>query len=430
MIMSLKIFLVTALLSGIVTSYKIGSTQRTFFPKISDEWITKSTTKKVMASVIAAFTLSGSMNVIPASADQRLNAASAGGTRVNSDPESLLRYGLPIKSKEARDLQKQVELIKADLLSRRLAFAKNDLQNVKKSITQNGEKIVQAMPANHLTAGQESLQRFKDKMGPVENAISQASSKGTGSQQERDLFDAAFKSQLALARELSTFEELLVPDDFKREIPEAYRNMPALQGRAEVDMVIVRPGGEKFDVEGKLYDQVDLKMILDGYNAPITAGNFVDLVKKGFYDNKPVTRSDGFVVQAGDADPAGTVHGYIPPGAKEERIVPLEIALKDDPEILYDITSEDDGRGAIAVVLPFQAYGAMGSARSEYEANSASSQFFWLLFDSDLTPAGKNMLDGRYACFGYTVENSDLLKDVREGDMIKSAKVVKGLDKL
>jgi hypothetical protein len=34
-------------------------------------------------------------------------------------------------------------------------------------------------------------------------------------------------------------------------------------------------------------------------------------------------------------------------------------------------------------------------ARSEFEADSASSQFFWLLFESDLTPAGKNLLDGR-----------------------------------
>ena len=65
-------------------------------------------------------------------------------------------------------------------------------------------------------------------------------------------------------------------------------------------------------------------------------------------------------------------------------------------------------------------------ARSEFEADSASSQFFWLLFESDLTPAGKNMLDGRYTCFGYTVEGSDFLKDVKEGDIIKSATVTKG----
>lgn len=38
---------------------------------------------------------------------------------------------------------------------------------------------------------------------------------------------------------------------------------------------------------------------------------------------------------------------------------------------------------------PRQAYGALGMARSEFVADSASCQFFWLLFDSDLTPAGQ-----------------------------------------
>jgi len=69
-------------------------------------------------------------------------------------------------------------------------------------------------------------------------------------------------------------------------------------------------------------------------------------------------------------------------------------------------------------------------ARDRYDVDSASSQWFWLLFDSDLTPAGKNLLDGRYSCFGYTVEGARLLADVKEGDVIVSAKVVDGLDRL
>lgn len=143
-----------------------------------------------------------------------------------------------------------------------------------------------------------------------------------------------------------------------------------------------------------------------------------------------VTRSDGFVVQTGDADPTGSVHGFVPPGSETERKIPLEISLKGDKELIYGETSEDEGRGSAAASLPFQSYGTLGMARDEYEMNSASSQFFWLLFESDLTPAGKNLLDGRYTCFGYTVEGADLLKGVKEGDVIVSAKVTKGLDKL
>lgn len=73
---------------------------------------------------------------------------------------------------------------------------------------------------------------------------------------------------------------------------------------------------------------------------------------------------------------------------------------------------------------------ALGMAREEYEADSASSQWFWLLFDSDLTPAGKNLLDGRYSCFGYTVRGEEGLRPVRVGDIIVSAKVKSGMDKL
>ena len=129
--------------------------------------------------------------------------------------------------------------------------------------------------------------------------------------------------------------------------------------------------------------------------------------------------------------PDGPLVGYGQNGdAKNEpRRVPLEIFVDGDDAPTYGETTEDGLRGAAQTILPFQAYGALGMARDEYEADSASSQFFWLLFDSDLTPAGKNMLDGRYACFGYTVKGEAFLADVQEGDVIESAKVIaKGID--
>jgi cyclophilin family peptidyl-prolyl cis-trans isomerase len=169
--------------------------------------------------------------------------------------------------------------------------------------------------------------------------------------------------------------------------------------------------------------------------APVTAGNFIDLVQKGFYNNMDIQRSDGFVVQTGD--PKGEADGYVGSPSKAvgagkhgERLIPLEIFVKGDKGPFYETTIEDEGRGGQATVLPFASYGAMGWAREEYEPNSGSSQFFWLLFDSDLTPAGKNVLDGRYPCFGYVVEGADFLRDIKEGDLIVSAKVTDGAEKL
>ena len=45
-----------------------------------------------------------------------------------------------------------------------------------------------------------------------------------------------------------------------------------------------------------------MRMVVDGYNAPLTAGNFVELVDNKFYDSMQIQRADGFVVQTGDPD--------------------------------------------------------------------------------------------------------------------------------
>lgn len=80
-----------------------------------------------------------------------------------------------------------------------------------------------------------------------------------------------------------------------------------------------------------------------------------------------------------------------------------------DKEPLYEFTLEDLGRFNEQPALPFNAYGTIAMARSEFDNNSASSQFFFLLKESELTPAGSNLLDGRYAVFGYVVDGQDEL---------------------
>lgn len=46
------------------------------------------------------------------------------------------------------------------------------------------------------------------------------------------------------------------------------------------------------------------RIVVDGYNAPVTAGDFVDLVERKFYDGMEIQRADGFVVQTGKPDGA------------------------------------------------------------------------------------------------------------------------------
>ena len=70
--------------------------------------------------------------------------------------------------------------------------------------------------------------------------------------------------------------------------PAADENLPVLEGTATVEFII---NGSPIVVE------------VDGNNAPITAGNFVDLVNRGVYDgvsfHRVVKEPQPFVVQGG-----------------------------------------------------------------------------------------------------------------------------------
>ena len=50
---------------------------------------------------------------------------------------------------------------------------------------------------------------------------------------------------------------------------------------------------------------------------------------------------------------------------------------------------------------------------------------FLVLKVSELTPSNSNILDGRYAIFGYVTQNEDFMA-VKVGDVIKSIQVVSG----
>ena len=52
------------------------------------------------------------------------------------------------------------------------------------------------------------------------------------------------------------------------------------------------------------------------------------------------------------------------------------------------------------------------------------------LQESELTPTGSNLLDGRYAVLGYITDHAEILKEMQVGDKIEYAKVVDGLENL
>jgi cyclophilin family peptidyl-prolyl cis-trans isomerase len=212
-------------------------------------------------------------------------------------------------------------------------------------------------------------------------------------------------------------EEAMVKG-FPFQVPSKYDNLPQLKGRALLEMKVNLANPRESGTTSGI-----MKLVVDGYNAPVTAGNFVDLVQKKFYDGMEIQRADGFVVQTGKPDNAD---GYVDPKTGQVRKMPFEIKVAKDKAPIYEDTLEDIGRFNDDPALPFNAFGTMALARQEFDANSGSSQVFWLLKESELTPTGANLLDGRYAVFGYTVEGSELLQELSTGDKIEYVKVLAG----
>lgn len=71
--------------------------------------------------------------------------------------------------------------------------------------------------------------------------------------------------------------------------------------------------------------------------------------------------------------------GYRDPNTGEIRRVPFEIMVEGDKKPIYEETLEDVRRFNENPALPFNAFGTLALARAEFDANSGSSQVFFLL---------------------------------------------------
>jgi peptidylprolyl isomerase len=319
-----------------------------------------------------------------------------------TSPEALLQYALPIDNTVVRKLQQDIEDIAQQLrANRRWSAIESDLKKARRIISNRQDALLEGIPASHQPEADALIAQINAEIATVETAAAAKDKEQTWQGRNRIL---AIIGQL----------EALMVQEFPFEVPEKYSHLPQLKGRATVEIQT---------------NKGTMTAIVDGYNAPITAGNFVDLVERGFYDNMPFIRAEeSYVLQTGD--PAGSEDGFIDPKTGEYRTIPLEIRVTSEKQPIYGATLEDVGLYRESPILPFSAFGTLGMAHPDFDVNAGSSQFFFFLFEPELTPAGLNLLDGRYAVFGYVVEGEELLDQMGKGDKIESMKVVQGAENL
>lgn len=154
-----------------------------------------------------------------------------------------------------------------------------------------------------------------------------------------------------------------------------------------------------------------IRVRLMGKDAPITVGNFIELARRGFYDNlKFHACKPGSVVLGGcpttrtlgpaqvDAAARGVIRG-IHPGTGDAR---------------YVIADEWEANPNNKHVL-----GSLCFAHKS-EPNSGSCQFYFSLSEQP-------EFDDKFTVFGQTIEGIDVIEQLRVGDAIKSI-VIEGAD--
>ena len=214
----------------------------------------------------------------------------------------------------------------------------------------------------------------------------------------------------------ATKQTASVLDNTSESIP-GMKDLPRLEGKATVVMTVK---GSPITIE------------VDGTDAPITAGNFVDLVQRGVYNgsvfHRVVRQPQPFVVQGGDPqskDPSISIDrlgtgSFIDPKTGKARYIPLEIKPQGSDAPIYGKTLESAGVKKPPVLQ--HKLGAVAMARSQMP-DSASSQFYFALADL-------GFLDGNYAVFGHVTQGMDVVNKIQQGDHIDSAKVTQGAENL
>ncbi|AFY74007.1 peptidyl-prolyl cis-trans isomerase (rotamase) - cyclophilin family [Synechococcus sp. PCC 7502] len=363
-------------------SYQSNSFSHRFGHRVFQLWV-------AIALIITIF-----ITISPQPVEAKLPANSA-----IKDSRILLRNALPIKNELIREVQTTLEAQPRQANLKRWNSIAKDLKRVKTILAQDQQKLLANVTDQ--AAGLENLKKLNDALTPLEEAITN---------KERNKVKPLVEQALEYVGNL----EALMVTQFPFTVPEAYAHLPQLKGRATVELETSKG---------------TITIVLDGYNAPVNAGQFADLVQRGFYDGLSFNRADDdYFLQAGD--PPGAADGFIDPNTGKVRTVPMEVKIPDKEVPFYGFTLSDLGLARTLPVLPFSAFGTIAMAHPAEDVNGGSSQFFLYLFESDLTPAGLNLIDGNYAAFGYLKDGTEVLRKLKLGDKIISAKIIEGAENL
>lgn len=356
------------------------------------------------------------------------------GTPVREE-EIALRRSLPDTGFEVWEVEKTMERILEPIKDRGWIEAKAEAARTTEILSRNEPKILERVPPQARARAVQAIADLRLGIRRLEDKIYAEDVPGA-TLQLRQTFWYLDLLQLAML------------SDYKVEVPAQYSALPRLNGGWTM---------VKFTT-----DRGEFTTLVDGFNAPLTAGNFLDLVQRGFYNGLKITRAERFnLIQTGD--PKGDGFGnFRDPATGKDRNIPLEVrpARKEteisasqiierrvdyvqdryeaDPLKLRDEMAKLHTKyiagdwNAVPYgetiqkfpALPYGPPGVLSMARFEKDPNSASSQFFISFSDPELNPTGNNLSDGKYASFGYVTQGLKSIRKLQVGDTIKKVEIL------
>ncbi|KXZ48859.1 hypothetical protein GPECTOR_25g444 [Gonium pectorale] len=272
---------------------------------------------------------------------------------------------------------------------------------------QNRDTILAGVPAASRPAAEGLLDTLTASLRKLELAVKT---------QQPDAVSIRVADALKAVADL----ELLQAPGLPFLIPKDYRSLPRLVGRAVVELTVEKRDGSLGFTDptaGGPAGRATLQLTLDGYSAPLSAGNFLKNIMDGLYDNRPINVNYTSVYVQGQTN-------------KERPPIPLEILPAGEFEPLYRLPL--DVQSGELPVLPLSISGALTFARLP-GSDSFLSGSDWFIYKFDKQQAGLAGLafdEGTFGVFGYVTDGMEAVARLEPGDVIVGAKVVSGADKL
>jgi cyclophilin family peptidyl-prolyl cis-trans isomerase len=335
---------------------------------------------------------------------------------------------LPVKKKFFREIEDRLEILAGLKETREWREASREIDSLVSDIDRRRGSLEPVFNPEDSAIkqiekgeyGELLIDGFRSRCVDLQAAIRAANETGT---------DIAIRQALLA---LSYVGELLV-SSFPFEVPSEgkFSYLPRLLGRAKVTFTFRR----KTSILG------NVTIIADGFAAPMTAGNFVDLCVRQFYTGLPVKFQKKRLGRGSDFDVANVPilgsynEGFYEPLTAQLRRLPLELIRVEKssgvPNLAYSqggfetslegqATLEPSGNSE--PLLSFDIPGLVAMNHPDRNPNGASSEFFSLLRDS-VAENKRRLLDGEFAPFGYIIDGFDVFQSLKPDDVIDSTVV-------